>query len=116
MMAGIAVLIAGVASAALYARKRSWIDALLVLVAALALAAMLSDFSLPADDGKSVAIKTDAGDADEASLLAVPQAHAIALTGDGLREAQWRDLPGRPLQWTPPQDDVLHLDFPRSIN
>lgn len=116
MMAGIAVLIAAVVSAALYARKRQWINALLVLAAGLALSAMLSGFSLPADGAKTIALKTDAGDADEASLLAVPQAHAIALTGDGLREAQWRDLPARPLEWTSPQADVLHLDFPRSIN
>jgi len=115
MMAGIVVLIAGVVSAVLYARKRLWINALLVLAAAIALGAMLSGLSFPADGAKTVAIKTDGADVDEAALLAVPQAHVIALTGDGLREAQWRDLPARPLQWTPPQSDVLHLDFPRSI-
>ena len=115
MMAGIVVLIAGAASAALYGRKRLWINALLVLAAAIALGAMLSGYSLPADGAKTAAVKTDAGDVDEASLLAVPQAHVIALTGDGLREAQWRDLPSRPLQWTPPDAGVLHLDFPRSI-
>ena len=93
MMAGIVVLIAGAASAALYGRKRLWINALLVLAAAIALGAMLSGYSLPADGAKTAAVKTDAGDVDEASLLAVPQAHVIALTGDGLREAQWRDLP-----------------------
>lgn len=115
MMASIAVLIAGVVSAALYVRKRAWINALLVLVAALALAAMLSGYSLPADGAKTVALKTDGGDVDEAALLAVPQAHVIALSGPGLRESQWRDLPARPLQWAPPAADVLHLDFPRSI-
>jgi len=115
MMAGIAVLIAGVVSAALYARKRLWNNGLLVLVAAMALAAMLSNFSLPADGAKTATIRTDAGDVDDAALLAVAQAHVVALTGDGLREAQWRDLPARSLRWTPPEADVLHLDFPRSI-
>ncbi|WP_229425400.1 hypothetical protein [Massilia sp. Se16.2.3] len=40
---------------------------------------------------------------------------ALQLTGDGLREAQWRDLPARPLAWTAPGSPTLRLDFPRRL-
>ena len=112
----IGVLAAGLLSAGLYGRKRRWIDALLVLIAALSLAGTLAHLSRPADDAKTVSISSDAaGGVDDAALQAVAQAHAVALSGHGLRAAQWRDLPARPLQWKAPVADLLHLDFPRSI-
>jgi hypothetical protein len=37
------------------------------------------------------------------------------LSGDGLREAEWRDLPARPLAWHAPDSEVLRLDFPRRL-
>lgn len=115
------VLLAGLASAALYGRQRHWINALLALVAAVALAALLAGASRPAAEAGVLAMATDASttsttdDALAKVLLQVPQAGAIALSGHGLREAQWRDLPARPLRWTEPQADLLWLDFPRTL-
>ena len=37
----------------------------------------------------------------------------MKVEGDGLRAAQWHDLPARPVDWTAPASDVLRLDFPR---
>lgn len=87
----IAIALIGLASAATYIWRRRWIDAFLVLAAAAALA------GIPAD------LKVQAG------------AKAITAVGDGLTEAQWRDLPARPLAWTPPASDVLRLDFARRL-
>ena len=113
----LAVLAVGLLSAALYGRKRQWLNAVLALAAALGLAAMLANLRLPSTSPDTVAIATDAnGGVSEAALLAIPPASAIALTGDGLRDAQWRDLPARPLQWKPAAADLLWLDFPRSIS
>jgi hypothetical protein len=113
----LAVLAAGALSALFYARRRQWVELALVVLAALALAAMFADLRQPGSVAANLTLSTDAaGNASEAVLLAVPQAGAILLRGDGLREAQWRDLPARPLQWTPPADaDLLWLDFPRSV-
>ena len=113
----LAVLAVGALSALFYARRRQWIELALVGLAALALAAMFVDLRQPGSVAANVTLSTDAaGNASEAALLAVPQAGAILLRGDGLREAQWRDLPARPLQWKPAADaDLLWLDFPRSV-
>jgi hypothetical protein len=113
----LAVMAAGLLSALLYGRKRQWLNATLAVVAAVALGAMLADLRLPSAGPDTLALSTDAaGNAAEAALAAVPQAAAIALTGDGMREAQWRDLPARPLQWTPATADMLWLDFPRAMS
>lgn len=110
------VLLAGVLSAALYARKRQPLNAALALLAAAALAAMLAGPTQPAASAGAIAIATDApGDALSRALLAVPQAGSITLTGDGLRAAEWDDLPARPLRWAAPQGDLLRLDFPRTL-
>ncbi|PHV06514.1 hypothetical protein CSQ96_14180 [Janthinobacterium sp. BJB412] len=113
----LAVLAVGALSALFYARRRQWVELALVVLAALALAAMFADLRQPGSVAANVTLSTDAaGNASEAALLAVPQAGAILLRGDGLREAQWRDLPARPLQWKPAADaDLLWLDFPRSV-
>jgi hypothetical protein len=117
---GAAVLAAGLCSAALYGRraggKARLADAALVLVAALALAALLSAPSQPARGTDEVAIASDsAGDALARALLAAPAAGSLALTGHGLTEAQWQDLPARPLRWDAPAGDVLSLDFARTV-
>lgn len=115
------VLLAGLLSAALYGRKRHWIEALLALVAALALAALLAGPSRPAAEAGALALQTESpagpasDDALARSLLHIPQAGSIVLDGHGLREAQWRDLPARPLRWNEPQADLLRLDFPRTL-
>ena len=131
LLAPCAAMLAGVCSAVLYVRKQRRLDGALALVAGLALAAVLAQLHMPADGsaGGVVTLVTDAdagsarsmggGPADgavsAAVLRAIPGASAIVLSGDGLREAQWRDLPARPLQWRPAAADVLDLDFPRTI-
>ncbi|WP_426176461.1 hypothetical protein [Massilia sp. TWR1-2-2] len=86
-----AIGLIGLGSAGVYLWRRRWIDALLVLVAAAVMAGIGGDFSLPHTAAKAT------------------------LTGDGLTEAQWRDLPARPLAWTAPTSPVLRLDFPRRL-
>lgn len=110
-------LLAGVASAALYAWKRQILNAALALLAGVALAAMLSSPTLPAAGAGEIAIATERapGDTLARALLAVPQAGSISLTGHGLRAAQWDDLPARPLRWSTPQGSLLRLDFPRTL-
>ena len=93
MMAALAlVLLTGVASAGICLWRGRWLDAALVLVAAASLAGIAADVRLPA-----------AG--------ALP----LAVHGDGLREAEWRDVPARPIAWTMPKTGVLRLDFPRRL-
>ncbi|KQQ47697.1 hypothetical protein ASF61_03465 [Duganella sp. Leaf126] len=110
-----AALVIGLVSAALYGGRRQWLNAALVLLAGLALAATLADARL-AIPAAAVTIATDdhgtiAGD----PLQAIADAAAIDLAGDGLRAAQWQDVPARPLRWTPTGQPTLALDFPRTI-
>jgi len=113
---GATVLVAGLCSAALYGRKRRWLDAGLALAAALALAALLSEPARHARETDTLAIASDTpGDALARALLAVPDAGALALSGHGLTEAQWQDVPARPLRWDVPKGDVLALDFARTV-
>ncbi|MYM90662.1 hypothetical protein GTP91_26250 [Rugamonas sp. FT82W] len=116
-----AALAAGAVSAMLYGRKRKWIDAALVVVASASLAVALADIRLPQAGENIAKVTTDAsGGINEASLLAITRAGTIALSGDGLRDAEWRDLPARRVQWTPAvaagPAAPLWLDFPRSIS
>ncbi|HWW68942.1 MAG TPA: hypothetical protein VN089_03285 [Duganella sp.] len=109
-------LAGGVVSAILFGSKRRWINALLVTVGAAALAVALADIRLTSRGGDALAIVTDTGGRiGEATLRAIPGAGALSLSGDGLREAEWRDLPARPLQWKPAQVDLPSLDFPRTM-
>jgi hypothetical protein len=105
----IAIALIGLASAFGYLWRRRWMDAVLVLVAGASLAGIAGDFALPAAGGKVVAI-------DSANPgVRIMDAASLTLTGDGLREAEWRDLPARPLAWTAPSSDVLRLEFPRRL-
>ncbi|MES2757745.1 MAG: hypothetical protein V4693_10255 [Pseudomonadota bacterium] len=90
-MTMIAIALIGLASSCVYLWRRRWLDALLVLVAAAALAGIAGNFSLPVTNAMA------------------------RLSGDGMTEAQWRDLPARPLAWTAPASPVLRLDFPRRL-
>ena len=117
--AGVA-LFAGVASTALYGRRRRWTDALLVLAAAVSLAVVLAvalgGLRWPAPPASTLTVHTDsAGIIGAADMQAIPHAASLVLAGDGARAAQWHDLPARPLQWTPSPDDALWLDFPRTL-
>ena len=89
----IAIPLIGAASAAIYAWRRRWIDALLVALAAAALAGLAGNFQLP---GQAAA--------------------PMKVSGDGLRESEWRDLPARTLNWTGPAGDAMRLDFPRRLS
>ncbi len=99
----------GLISAALYARSRQWVNAALILIAALALAAIVAKPALPGDAKQTVTIPSHGPVPDLAG------ATTIQLEGDGLRAAQWKDLPARPLQWTAPATDTVRLDFPRQL-
>jgi hypothetical protein len=99
----------GVVSALFYARGRQRINGALALLAGAALAALVAKPTLPADANKTVTISSNAAVPDLAD------ASVIRLEGDGLRAAQWRDLPPRPLQWKAPDTDTLRLDFPRQL-
>jgi hypothetical protein len=88
----LSILLIGVASAGRYLWRRRPLDAMLVLIAAAALAGLAADIRLPASG-------------------AVP----LTVLGDGLREAEWRDLPARPIAWVRPASGVLRLDFPRRL-
>lgn len=112
----LAALAAAGASATLYGRKRRWMDALLAGVAGIALALTLADMRLPAAAADILTINTSAGRISDADRLAIPAAASITLNGDGVREAEWRDLPARPLQWKPASADLLWLDFPRAVS
>jgi len=112
----LAALAAGAVSAALYGRKRKWINAVLAGMAGAALALTLADLRQAAIGADALAIDTGStGRISDAQRLAIPRASAIALSGDGLSEAEWRDLPARPLEWKPVAADLLWLDFPRTM-
>ena len=110
-----AALAIGVLSAALYGRRRQWFNALLAVLAGAALAVALADARLPVP-APALTITTDASGAiTDAQVQAIADAGSIDLAGDGLRAAQWQDLPARPLRWTPTKEEALSLDFPRTM-
>ncbi|MES2350722.1 MAG: hypothetical protein V4641_24375 [Pseudomonadota bacterium] len=111
-------LAVGVVSAAmLYVRNHKWIDVALAAVAGASLAVALADMRLLEVGENTLTVTANAsGGISEADWLAIPRAQSILLVGDGLREAEWRDLPARPLQWKPAAADLLWLDFPRSMS
>ncbi|SHN43275.1 hypothetical protein SAMN05192549_11657 [Duganella sacchari] len=112
----LAALAVGVVSAALYGRRRRWTNALLACAAGASLAFALADIRKEPGAASPVTIDTAAGRLSEADRVAISKAASVLLNGDGVREAEWRDLPARPLQWTPAAADLLWLDFPRSIS
>ena len=87
-----AALAIGVSSALAYAARRRWIDTLLALVAGIALAGAAGSFVLPGDMGST-----------------------LALSGDGLRAAEWDDVPARPLAWSVPATPAIRMAFPRTL-
>ena len=89
----LAALATGCASVVAYLLRKKWTDAALAVVAAIALAGLVGEFSMAATDGPK----------------------PMKVEGDGLRAAQWHDLPARPIEWQAPATDVLRLDFPRQL-
>ena len=101
--------LAGVASAGLYAWRRKFIDALLVLVAAAALGLFAAGIRMPGDTGRTLVL-------DPATPApALDGVRAFAVKGNGLRAAQWDDLPALPLQWQRPEGGTLRLHYPRQL-
>lgn len=100
----------GVLAVAASLWRRKWIDAALVAVAAVALALFCVEISLPSHVPTTLAI--DARKPPH-SLDGVA---ALRLKGDGLRAAQWDDLPARPLTWDDAGKGGIELDFPRQIS
>ena len=105
----IAIGLIGAASVLLYLWRRRWFEALLALVATAALALLALNINMPGGAGTVTTIDARI---PPASLAGV---RSLRLKGDGLRAAQWQDLPARPLDWSAPQSDVLRLDFPRQL-
>lgn len=100
---------AGLASAGLYLWRRHWPDALLVLLAAASLGLFAAGIRLPGDAGRTLTLDPAA----PAPML--DGVHALAVKGDGLRAAQWNDLPALPLEWQRPEGGALRLHFPRQL-
>ena len=105
----IAALSIGLASALAYGLRRRWIDALLAAVAGIALAGGVGSFTLPGEAGSTLALDAKAPPA------ALDGIRSIKLDSDGLRAAQWEDLPARPLAWTVPGTPTIRIDFPRTL-
>lgn len=99
----------GILSAGLYAWRRRWPDALLALAAGAALGGAVGGFALPGREGTTLVLS---GQEAPATLDGVA---ALRLQGDGLRAAQWDDLPARPLAWTAPSTPAIRLAFPREL-
>jgi hypothetical protein len=100
----------GVLAVAANLWRRQWVDAALVAFAAVALALLGNELVLPARLGKTITV-------DAANPPAsVEGASALRVEGDGLRAAQWDDLPARPLEWTPPASAAIELDFPQQLS
>ncbi|WP_373990104.1 hypothetical protein [Duganella sp. BuS-21] len=106
----------GALSAALYGCKKQWLNAALAGAAGAALALTLADIRMSAPDAGALDVNTATGRIGDAERMAIPAATSIALNGDGAREAEWRDLPARALQWQPAAADLLWLDFPRAMS
>jgi len=103
------IAIVGILSVLVYLWRRRPLDALLAAVASAALFLLGTGWKLPAEMGATLAI-------DSASPpVSLEGVRALRLQGDGLRAAQWQDLPARPLTWTAPASATMRLDFPRRL-
>jgi hypothetical protein len=105
----IVALVLSLASALAYLARRRWIDAALAAVAGAALAGTVGSFALPGEAGSTLALSVSE---PPASLDGV---RSLKLDGDGLRAADWDDLPARPLAWTAPATPTVRVGFPRTI-
>ncbi|KQV55439.1 hypothetical protein ASD07_28170 [Duganella sp. Root336D2] len=117
-------VLAGTVSALLYMRKKRWLDAALAIAAGASLATLLAAPNAPAGEAQRIVLET-AGASPAmpgerlaealAQLPSAPRGTVVEVRGQGLHEAQWRDIPVRPIQWQPAKDGLLWLDFPRSL-
>jgi hypothetical protein len=91
-MIAVAAAVIGLLAALAYGARRRWSDAVLALVAGVALGGTVGEFTLPGEAGAP-----------------------LRLSGDGLRAAEWDDLPAKPLVWRQPDTPAIRLDFPRTL-
>jgi hypothetical protein len=103
------IAIIGTAAVAAGLWRRQWLDALLAAVAAAALALLCGAWLPAARPGAELTIDPSSPPAS------LDGAATVRVSGDGLRAAQWTDLPARPLAWEPPAADTFELDFPRQL-
>ncbi len=117
-------MLAGMASALLYVRGKRWVDAALALAAGASLATLLAAPTAPVGIAQPIVLATAATSptapddglaAALAQLPLEPQGTMMEVQGQGLHEAQWRDIPARPVQWQAAKEGLLWLDFPRSL-
>ena len=117
-------MLAGMASALLYVRRKRWVDATLALAAGASLATLLAAPTAPVGFAQPIVLATAATSptvpddrlaAALAQLPLAPQGTMMEVQGQGLHEAQWRDIPARPIQWQAAKEGLLWLDFPRSL-
>lgn len=99
----------GLLGALAYAVRRRWIDALLALIAGVALAGATGGFTLPGEAGGVLAVSASN------PPKTLDGVRSLRLAGDGLRAAEWDDLPARPLAWTQPATPAIRLRFPREL-
>jgi len=103
------IALTGLVSAGLYLRRRQWIDTLLIIVAAASLGLFAMDLRMPGEGSRTLAI-------DPASPpRSLDGVSSLSLKGDGLRAAEWDDLPARPLTWKAPRGGALRLEFPSQV-
>jgi hypothetical protein len=108
-MTASAAVVIGVLAALAYVARRRWVDAVLALVAGAALAGTVGEFNLPGEAVRTLTV--DAADPPRG----LGGVRTLRLSGDGLRGAEWDDLPARPLDWKRPDTPAIRLDFPRTI-
>ncbi len=102
----------GAVSALLFMRARRTVDSALVVVAAVALAVLVCDPSTARSPAGTVVVT------DHLTPAQARAAAALSLQGDGLRAAEWHDLPARALETGPasaPGDAAVTLAFPRQL-
>ncbi len=117
LLVPLAILGAGMISGVLYLRSRQYLNAALVLLATASLALLVAGLRGPSLPSQTLSIDSDGFTA--AQLERVEHAASIELRGDGLRDAEWRDVPARPVravqQKATASPELLWLDFPRSL-
>ncbi len=109
----------GLLSALLYVRQRQFIKTLLVLLATSGIFFFIGDFSMPASIAARSTTATTMRISDQDVVrhptLLPSQVQKIVVDGDGLRSAQWQDLPRVPMEWKKSEKLAIALSFPRQL-
>ena len=103
----------GLVSAFFYVRQKEWLSTVLVLMATVCLAVLVIEPSMNAKKENIVSIARNLSASQLQKI--VQNASKLSLDGDGLREAQWQDLPHLPLQWSEPKETAIRLFFPQKM-